>query len=92
MIAAGAVTGAAGIGLTVIDYMRAQEREDIYRSLEDPEAILSWQEVELESLMVGIGAAFNVFDVFGVGKGVKAIVRGAHSGLRGDGSGRSRAR
>jgi hypothetical protein len=74
---AAVVTGAASIALTVHDVLEARERERLYRALEDPEAILSWQEVEMARLMANIGIAFSIFDVIGVARGAKTIAGGA---------------
>ena len=44
-IVAAAAAGVVGIGFAVEDVLDAAEKEEIYRSLEDPETVLSWQEV-----------------------------------------------
>jgi hypothetical protein len=80
--AAGLATGIAGLALTAYDISEANRMEDLYRSLEDPEAVLAWQEVELQRLMANLSIAFSIFDVVGVGKGARAIVAGMRSGLR----------
>ncbi len=81
-VAVGFVTGVAGIALAVHDVMEADRLEALYRSLEDPEAILSWQDVQLARLMADLSIAFSIFDVVGVGKGARAIVTGARTALR----------
>ncbi|MFW5845600.1 MAG: hypothetical protein ACOCXJ_05175 [Planctomycetota bacterium] len=81
-VAAGAITGVAGLGFAAYDLHRASEREDVYRSLENPEEILAWHEVELEYLFAYLGAAFSVFDVVGVGRGVRAGLGVAKQAMR----------
>ena len=81
-VAVGFVTGVAGIALAVHDVLEADRMEALYRSLEDPEAILSWQDVQLARLMADLSIAFSIFDVVGVGKGARAIVTGARTALR----------
>lgn len=82
VIAVGAVTGAAGIALTIHDLAEAERLEKLYRSLEDPEAILSWEDVQLQRLMANLSIAFAVFDVAGVAKAGKVILAGVRHGLR----------
>ncbi|NEW69878.1 hypothetical protein [Streptomyces rhizosphaericus] len=74
---AGLVTGAASIALATRDFLAAQEKEELYRSLEDPEALLRWQDVETEKLLAAIGIAFSVFDLAHVAGGARAIARDA---------------
>jgi len=81
-VVVGVVTGVAGLALTLHDIAEADRMEALYRSLEDPEAILAWQDVELARLMANLSIAFSIFDVVGVGKGAKAIVAGARTALR----------
>ncbi|MEV1289109.1 hypothetical protein [Micromonospora sp. NPDC049679] len=81
-IAAAAITGIAGLALTAVDVLEADRKTDLYRSLEDPELFLRWQEVQLAQLMAGLSIAFSVFDVTGVGKAAHAIVGTARQGLR----------
>jgi hypothetical protein len=76
------VTGVAGLALTIHDVMEADRLEALYKSLEDPEAILSWQEVQLARMMANISIAFSIFDVIGVAKGARAIVSAAESELK----------
>jgi hypothetical protein len=81
-VAVGFVTGVAGLALTVHDVLEANRLEALYRSLEDPEAILSWQDVQLARLMADLSIAFSIFDVVGVGKGARAIVSGTRTALK----------
>lgn len=71
-VVAAAAGGVVGIGFAIDDVLDAAEKEEIYRSLENPETVLSWQEVQLEWLMAGLSIAFSVFDVIAVGKALRA--------------------
>lgn len=81
-VAVGAVTSAASVVLALRDVAEADRLEDLYRSLEDPEAILSWQDVELSRLMADLSVAFLIFEVTPLTKGAKAIVAGTQKALR----------
>ncbi|TMV00048.1 hypothetical protein [Streptomyces sp. DASNCL29] len=80
--AAGLVTGAVSVGLAVQDYLEARDKEQLYRSLEDPEALLQWQDVEAARLMAAVGLAFSVFDVGQVAGAARAIAGTAADALR----------
>jgi hypothetical protein len=71
-VVAAAAAGVVGIGFAIDDVLDATEKEEIYRALEDPEKILSWQEVQLEWLMASLSAAFSIFDLVAVGKVLNA--------------------
>ncbi|GAA4878624.1 hypothetical protein [Actinomycetospora straminea] len=77
-----AVTGIAGLALTAHDVLEARRQSTLYRALEDPELFLRWQEVQLAQLMAGLGVAFSVFDVVGVGRAAHVLVDAARYGLR----------
>lgn len=74
-VAAGAAVATASVGLAAVDLYLASEREELYRSLENPELILSWQEVQLEWTMAMVGAAFSVFDVIPIVRGGTAAAK-----------------
>jgi hypothetical protein len=71
-VVAAAAAGVVGIGFAIDDVLDAAEKEEIYRALEDPETVLSWQEVQLEWLMASLSVAFSVFDVVAVGRALRA--------------------
>jgi hypothetical protein len=81
-VAVGVVTGVAGLALTLDDIAEAERKEDLHRSFEDPKAIVAWEDVQLARLMADLAIAFSIFDVIGVGRGVRAIAVGARSALR----------
>lgn len=81
-VVVGVVTGVAGLALTLNDLREADRLEDLYRSSEDPESILHWQDVELTRLMANLSVVFSIFDVVGVAKGAKAILSEARQALR----------
>ncbi|WP_462202693.1 hypothetical protein [Frankia sp. CcWB3] len=81
-VAAGAITGLAGLALTAGDLVEADRQRDLYRALEDPELFHRWQEVQVAQLMAALSVAFSVFDVVAVGRGARAIVASAQHGLR----------
>jgi hypothetical protein len=81
-VAAAAITGAAGLAFTIHDVLDARTRTDLYRALDDPELLQSWQDVQLAQLMAGIGIAFSIFDVLAVGRGARLIAREAAAALR----------
>lgn len=76
------VTGLAGIAMAIDEELETEQKEALYRSLEDPEAILAWQDVQLARLMADLSIAFAVFDVIGVAKAGSAIAAGARAALR----------
>ena len=76
------VTSVAGLALTAYDISEADRMEDLYHSLIDPEAILSWQDVQMQRFMANLSIAFSIFDVIGVLKVSGAIVRAFRDGLR----------
>ncbi|MBH0082391.1 hypothetical protein [Salinibacterium sp. SWN167] len=82
-VAAGAIVGMASLGFAARDVLNAADREELYRSLEDPEAVLSWQEVQLEWMMATLSVAFSIFDVAAVGRAVRAGVVPLKSAVRG---------
>ncbi|MET9894360.1 hypothetical protein ABZZ47_29900 [Streptomyces sp. NPDC006465] len=87
--AAGLISGAAGVALAYRDYKEAEEQGQLYRSLEDPEALMRWQEVEAAQLMATVGLAFALFDlghtamsakiVGGAAQAVKTARQAAHA-------------
>lgn len=81
-VAVAAVTGVAGLAMTALDVLEADRQTDLYRSLENPELFLRWQEVQLAQLMAGLSIAFSVFDVVNVGRAAHVIVGVARRGLR----------
>jgi hypothetical protein len=76
------VTSVAGLALTVHDELEADRMEELYSSLLDPEAILSWQDVQMQRFLANLSLAFAIFDVAGVAKGAKVIVGTLRTELR----------
>ncbi|WP_030795958.1 hypothetical protein [Streptomyces sp. NRRL S-337] len=76
---AGLISGAASVALAYRDYQEAEEQKQLYRSLEDPEALLRWQEVETAQLMAAIGLAFAVFDLGHTAMSAKIVGRAAQT-------------
>lgn len=81
-LAAAAAVGAAGLVLTLHDVREADQQEERYRSILDPELFLRWQEVELAQMMAALSIAFSVFDVVPVGRLAREIVGAATHALR----------
>ncbi|MEU6273022.1 hypothetical protein ABZ871_11510 [Streptomyces populi] len=79
--AAGLVSGTAGVALAYREYKEAEEHGQLYRSLEDPEALLRWQEVEADQLMASVGLAFALVDLVHTTVSA-AIVGGAARSVR----------
>lgn len=76
------VTSVAGLALTAYDVSEAHRMETLYHSLLDPEAILSWQDVQMQRFMANLSIAFSIFDVVGVAKVARSIVGTMRTGLR----------
>ncbi|MFE1438641.1 hypothetical protein [Streptomyces sp. NPDC058739] len=76
---AGLISGAAGVALAYRDYREAEEQGQLYRSLEDPEALVRWQEVETAQLMAAVGLAFAVFDLGHTAASAKIVGKAAQA-------------
>lgn len=75
---------AAGMVTALYHYAEAEEREELYHALIDPELVLTWAEVEVEMFAAGLGVALAFLPEVGsiLGKGASAAVRlGARESL-----------
>jgi len=68
---------AFGMAVSLYEYRKAVEREEIYAALIDPELILDRAEVETELFMVHLGLALSFIPEIGriLGRGAKAAMR-----------------
>jgi hypothetical protein len=73
-VAAGAVTGLAGLALTVHGFTEAAQQAELYSSVLDPEKLRQWQDVQAAQLSAEIGLLFSVFDAAQVGRAARELV------------------
>jgi hypothetical protein len=76
------VTAGAGLALAYRDIAEADRLETLWHSVEDPVAMLEWNEVEMARLTAAISAAFAIFDVVPVAKLGKVVAKELVGGLR----------
>jgi hypothetical protein len=80
--AAAVIVAGASIGLAARDWSEADRMRDQHLSLEDPEALRAFSDVQAAELTAMLSAAFAIFDVIAIGRVATEMAQGMVRAMR----------